>query len=171
MDFDGEALLRRLHARSKVDGDCLVWTGAERGKGYGSIKISGPNRRNLIVHRAAWMARHGEPPAETPLVLHKCDKPRCFKDDHLFLGTHADNVADMVQKGRQNFFGESRPQYRCEDGPGAKLTNVRVSDIKLRLILGQTQQSIADIYGVSKIAICHIWRGRNWVEIPWPEIE
>jgi len=54
------------------------------------------------VHRAAWIARHGEPPPETPFVLHHCDRPSCFADRHLWLGTHKDNMADMVAKGRRS---------------------------------------------------------------------
>lgn len=157
-----EAMLARLASKSCWDGDCLVWTGAHDGAGYGSIKIGGRRGSARGVHRVAWIARYGPPPSETPWVLHKCDNPPCFRDEHLFLGTHLDNMEDMTRKGR-------RSQYHCEDGPGAKLTNVQVVDIKRRLVLGETQQSIADIYGVSKVAVGHIWRDRNWVDIPWPD--
>lgn len=50
--------------------------------------------------RAVWIARHGPIPAETPFVLHRCDNPPCFRDEHLWLGTQADNQADMAAKGR-----------------------------------------------------------------------
>jgi hypothetical protein len=120
------------------------------------------------VHRAAWIARHGEPPAATPFVLHRCDNPPCWRDAHLFLGTQADNVDDMWGKGRGRspFDG---PQKRCEDGPGAKLTNVQVAEVKRRLMDGEAQRSIAADLGVSHVAIGHIWRGRNFIEVTWPD--
>lgn len=168
--FDGkdsaqnESMLARIAAKSRADGECLIWTGACNGSGYGSITVGGRRGYKELVHRIAWIARYGVPPPETPLVLHHCDNPPCWRDGHLFLGTYADNMADMVSKGRGKKW-----QWRCENGPGAKLKNAQVVDIKRRLTEGQTQQSIADIYGVSKVAIGHIWRGRNFVEIPWPE--
>lgn len=88
--------LERLAARSERRGECLVWTGPTDKKGYGLIKVGGRSRR---VHRLAWSERHGEIPPSL-FVLHHCDNPPCWADDHLFLGTHADNMRDMVAKGR-----------------------------------------------------------------------
>jgi len=83
--------------RSAEIGDCLVWTRRFTKLGYGAIKIG---KHQMTAHRAAWIARYGEPPPETPCVLHHCDNPPCWRDDHLFIGTHADNMADMAAKGR-----------------------------------------------------------------------
>lgn len=156
-----ETILRRLAAKSRRQGNCLVWTGAVHGNGYGSITIGGRRGRKESVHRAAWIARYGLPPAHKPHVLHRCDNQRCWSDGHLFVGTHAQNMADKMRKGRAR-------QKRCEDAPGAKLTNVQVAEIKRRLVSGEAQQSIANDYGVSKVAVGHIWRGRNFREVPWP---
>jgi hypothetical protein len=41
-------------------------------------------------------------------VLHRCDEPRCCNPEHLFLGTQAENMADMHRKGR------SRNQYTSQ---------------------------------------------------------
>ncbi len=91
-------VLERLAARSIRVGDCLVWTGAKGGPmRYGQIGI---NDKVEYVHRAAWIARHGPIPPETPYVLHRCDNPPCWADEHLFLGTHQDNMDDAVAKGR-----------------------------------------------------------------------
>jgi hypothetical protein len=163
-----ESILRRLAAKSRMEGECLVWTGAKHSNGYGSITIGGRKGRRESTHRAAWIARHGEPPAEKPFVLHKCDNPPCWRDEHLFLGTHADNMEDMRRKGRSKW-SRGHGQRRCEDAPGAKLTNAQVSEIKRRLMAGETQRSIAAIYGVSFVAIGHIKRGRNFIEVPWPD--
>lgn len=161
MPTDPQSILRRLAAKSEPEGDCIVWTGALHSTGYGSITIDG---KRATVHRAAWIARHGQPPQNKPHVLHTCDNPPCWRDEHLWVGTHADNMADMWRKGR----GSRRPQRRCENGPGAKLTNADVLEIKKRLAAGESHRSIAKDYPVSNVAIGHIWRGRNFIEIPWP---
>ena len=79
--------------------DCIIWTGATQNGGYGVKKIP-KTRRNVRVHRAAWEDIHGPIP-DGMFVLHKCDNPACYNVDHLFLGTQADNIADMIEKGRK----------------------------------------------------------------------
>jgi hypothetical protein len=100
-----KAVLDRLAARSVQVGECVVWTGAHSSGGYGQIKYRG---RMVSVHRIAWIERHGPIPPETPWVLHRCDNPPCWRDEHLWLGTRADNIADMLAKGRQGH-GGGRP--------------------------------------------------------------
>jgi hypothetical protein len=90
-------VLERLMAKSERQGECLVWTGSCTKQGYGHVGVDGKIRH---VHRAAWVARHGPIPPETPCVLHHCDNPPCWRDEHLWLGTNADNVADKMAKGR-----------------------------------------------------------------------
>jgi hypothetical protein len=50
------------------------------------------------------------------LVLHDCDNPPCFRLDHLRLGTHAENMADMRAKGRDNLGGNNRDKTHCKRG-------------------------------------------------------
>jgi HNH endonuclease len=91
------AILDRLMARSRYEGECLVWKGQLSSRGYGQTAVKGHAWR---VHRLAWVERHGPIPPETPWVLHRCDNPPCWADDHLFLGTPQDNVDDMMAKRR-----------------------------------------------------------------------
>jgi hypothetical protein len=92
-----QSILDRLAAKSTMDGECVVWTGTHTTAGYGRILIEG---QLTYTHRAARIARNGPIPQETPYVLHHCDNPPCWADNHLFLGTQADNVRDMWAKGR-----------------------------------------------------------------------
>jgi hypothetical protein len=51
------------------------------------------------AHRVAWTLANGPIPAGMH-VLHTCDNPPCCNPGHLWLGTQADNMADMARKGR-----------------------------------------------------------------------
>ena len=74
---------------------CWPWLGKQR-YGYGQIWASG---RLVLAHRLVWELTLG--PIQPGLcVLHRCDNPPCCNPAHLFLGTKADNVADMMAKGR-----------------------------------------------------------------------
>jgi hypothetical protein len=83
----------------RTDSGCLIWTGYCDPDGYGRINIVGLSPAAL-VHRVAWTEAHGPIPAETPWVLHRCGNPPCCDIEHLFLGTHEDNMADMASKNR-----------------------------------------------------------------------
>lgn len=84
---------------------CWMWTGAFMGHEpfkYGSFagdSLPGITRSNRAAHRASWVIHYGPIP-EGKWTLHKCDNTKCVRPDHLFLGTHTDNMADCVSKGR-----------------------------------------------------------------------
>ena len=77
--------------------ECIESSRARTTGGYCVQRILG--RGLQLVHRLAWEAEHGPIP-EGMLVLHHCDNPPCYNIQHLFLGTHADNLADAQAKGR-----------------------------------------------------------------------
>lgn len=87
----------RLWSRVRKGGpnECWNWFGARSGN-YGSIWWNG-NR--IAAHRLSWILAGGEIPEEKELC-HKCDNPLCVNPEHLFIGSHSENMKDAWNKGR-----------------------------------------------------------------------
>lgn len=75
---------------------CREWQGARNEHGYGYLRRAG---RQWLTHRWVWTLMNGPIP-DGMKILHRCDNPPCFRLDHLWMGTQADNVRDMIAKGR-----------------------------------------------------------------------
>ena len=103
--WDQEDVLKKFSIKFIHDpgSDCWLWIGASNNGNYGKMGIT--YSKNIVkyidAHRVSYMLHIGEIPAGL-CVLHKCDTPSCVNPDHLFLGTHADNFADMDKKGRRS---------------------------------------------------------------------
>lgn len=88
--------------------ECMIWKGYTNKGGYG---VKTFQRKHKLLHRVAWEWANGPIP-DGANVLHRCDKPACVNPEHLFLGTQADNMRDMYQKGRSR----GQKQTHCKHG-------------------------------------------------------
>lgn len=131
---------------------CWLWPGVIDPNGYGHASLNG---ERYWAHRLSYMHHHGTIP-DGALVCHHCDVRRCINPGHLFLGTAADNTADMVSKKRHRF---------GEQAPNAKLTEANV-----RAILADTRshEAISAEYGISSPTISEIKKRRTWRHIDHP---
>lgn len=88
---------------------CWEWPGPYFSKtGYGCVSMSG---RLRSVHRVAYESIFG--PTED-LVCHRCDNRKCGRPDHLFEGSHSDNMLDMYAKNRHPRTGGRKPKWDTE---------------------------------------------------------
>jgi hypothetical protein len=135
---------------SKVDktGDCWVWTAASARMGYGAFFVG----KLRPAHRVSWEMANGPIP-DGLLVLHRCDNPPCVRPDHLFLGTHAENTADAITKGRLAS-GERHGRH--------KLGAEAVPSIRARWAAGERLADIAADFGISRSQVSRIGLGRKW---------
>ena len=88
---------QRFKARCDITPEgCWIWQGAKNQYGYGTMIHA---RKQWLTHRWAYTQWRGTIPAGL-CVCHSCDTPACVNPDHLWLGTHQDNMRDRNRKGR-----------------------------------------------------------------------
>lgn len=133
---------------------CWDWIGY-KSVGYGTLSYKG---KLLHAHRASWIINYGNIP-DGLHVLHKCDNPCCSNPEHLFLGTHKDNIRDMISKKRM-FTPRGETHYASKLKPADIL--------KIRELLNDgnlSQKSIGNLYGVCRGTILDIKNNRIWKDV------
>lgn len=168
-------------------GPCWVWTARLSPDGYGQFRVGGMDSPNARAHRVSWIFAHGPIP-DGLWVLHHCDEPTCVRPDHLFIGTHKDNVADRDRKGRQargerhgwHTHPETRPRgerhgrythpettARGERNGWARFTADEILAIRRAYAAGDIYQyELAEQYGTAQSVISSIVRRAVWAHLP-----
>lgn len=139
---------------------CWLWTGGRNEKGYGKLHVGAGRYR--YVHRVAYENAFGELRRDL-CVCHRCDVRNCINPEHLFLGTYAENTADMVAKGRNRPMraGSTDGEHHYQH----KLTDALVVEIRRRIRAGEKGSHIAEELGVSSATISEAKTGRLWDHI------
>ena len=127
---------------------CWNWFGSKDSSGYGTYIHKDGTR----AHRYSWERANGRKTPDGYCVLHRCDNPACVNPDHLFVGTHEENMKDMRTKGRA-------VGHAGGSNPSAKLTEEQAIEI---LEDPRPASALRDHYGVSDGAIHALRAGKTW---------
>lgn len=135
---------------AKVDvrdpGECWNWTAARKENGYGAVNY---RSRTYYAHRVAFEIRTGTDPKGL-VIRHTCDNRRCVNPDHLIPGTQADNIRDMLNRGR-HLIGNRHQN--------AVLTNEQVAEMRRAARAGRRIVRIAEEANLNYATVHQAIRG------------
>jgi len=140
------SLLERFRSKF-IEGDpneCWEWAGSRNSMGYGDIRIDGCTIR---AHRLSWEIYNDLIPPDIE-VLHKCNNRACVNPNHLYLGSQAENLKQMVDDGR------------CP--VRAKLYDEEIAQVRALLEEGFSFRRIEEVTGVGRCSVNNIKKNPNF---------
>lgn len=147
-------ILNRFIEKVEKTPTCWIWKGSKFTSGYGDLSFFPSERR---AHRASWVIHYGKIPKGLH-VLHKCDVKDCVNPEHLFLGTHRENMQDMVRKGRRpKIFGTRHGMSKLTE---KDILNIRALDKK-----SISRLEISKQFNITKENVGYIVRRVTWTHI------
>lgn len=157
-----DPIIKRFMSKVDVRGDdeCWPWKAGKDRDGYGRFQL---NDTWTASHRIAYFLRHKKLPTQNTqgeklLVCHTCDNPICVNPNHLFLGTHLDNVRDSIAKGR-------RADMKGVNNPGSCLSDHQIIRIRELAHNKIPYKEITRIFGICKATISQIVTRKLWNHI------
>lgn len=143
------------YSKLNVFNQCIEWTGCKDKGGYGHIGITKNGiERPVKAHRASWLVHVGDIPNDK-FVCHHCDNPCCIRLEHLFLGSHTDNMRDKNAKRRGNY-------RKGEESGVSKITQKQAKKILKMKDVGITSTEIGKKYNIAASTVRSIWQRKNW---------
>lgn len=147
-------------------GPCWIWTASTQAYGHGQLRIDG---RSIFAHRISWEVANLQSIPQGMCGCHKCDNPPCVNPDHIFIGTHTDNMQDAWRKGRSGPKLHPERMKRGEQNGAAKLKESDVMFIKVAARKGN-YSSLGREFGVNHSTIMKIATGRYWKHVKVPNL-
>ena len=133
---------------------CWKWKGCITPGGYSAINVY---RKKEQAHRVSWMIYKGEIP-DGMFVCHRCSNRECTNPEHLFIGTHQDNMKDMLNKGRK--FIKSGSKYNF-----AKLNEKKIIKIMKMIHSRYSDRQISEQFNVTRPTITNIRNRKAWKHV------
>lgn len=144
------SMLERFESKYEpvTESGCWIWMATQHERGYGYFYTSEEysKRKMDYAHRVSWYLYKGTKPPDELSVCHKCDNTACVNPNHLFLGTHQENMKDMAEKGRAK-------------SPGLKLSEHDVKEIIRLRAEGEQIKEIASMFNIDTGHCSRVARG------------
>lgn len=136
--------------RGKPD-ECWEWNRYAIALGYAKFWVDG---KLVRAHRYAWELTNGSIPKDMQ-VLHRCDNKLCMNPDHLYLGTHCNNMTDAMDR---KLMGTGSGWVKLYEG---EIWLIRKLKIPISGCVHQrykfSARMVAKMFKVSPTTILRIW--------------
>lgn len=152
------ARLAKYTVRGGAEDECWGWSASTDEQGYGRVRIQWIE---YAAHRLSFAVHYGRDPGAFE-VCHACDNPSCTNPKHLFLGTHADNMADAKRKGKTVTWGApGRSQNVGRMNGQARFSDDEINGIRAAVRMGMTQRDVAAEFGCSQGYVSEVVGGQK----------
>jgi hypothetical protein len=131
---------------------------AKTSGGYGKVQLSGKTR---LAHRVAYHYANG-PIEAGKCVCHKCDNRICVNPAHLFVGSHADNMRDMTDKGRVGTRGQHGNHAKGDSHGRARLSAAKVLWLREQYHAGRKFADLAREVDLPYSTVEQAIKGMSW---------